>query len=146
MRKTRAACASKSNEFWGGSYAPHAYRITLQPRLVGALLFDLVSGGLSRQESRRGAWVSSQFVRDLSAMPEPACGPVDPQRVGRLFQLCLRIDGFASIGHDDSQPSSRKNENAAQAKSYRIQCLRGCFMRVCNVEDYLFVQSQGRRQ
>ena len=64
---------------------------------VGTLLFDLVSGGLSRQESRRGAWVSFQFVRDLSVTPEPACGTVDPQRVGRLFQLSLRIGCYATV-------------------------------------------------
>jgi hypothetical protein len=74
-------------------------------------LFDLVSGGLSRQESRRGAWVSFQFVRDLSVTPEPACGTVDPQRVGRLFQLSLRIGG-------DNRPISWTTRLRLAARSY----------------------------
>jgi hypothetical protein len=55
-------------------------------------------------------WVSFQFVRDLSAMPEPAHGAVLIQKVGLLFQLVcasileqlMTIHGFyrmfASIG------------------------------------------------
>ena len=55
---------------------------TLQTRSDRAFLFELVSGGLSRQESRRVAWNSFQFVCDLSVMPEPACDSADPRRVG----------------------------------------------------------------
>ena len=101
IRKTRAACVSKSNEFQARSYASRAYWTANQPGLVGTLLFDLVSGGLSRQQSWRGVRVSFRFFCDLIVIPEPAHGVVILQRIMRHFQQEESDLGFHSVLGND---------------------------------------------